>query len=76
MLELISVSLEIYQKSPHKIRKTNGTILLDNHLNNKLIMGQMGHTDILCTENHYHGNRKSVDQKIQILSSIPEFKAN
>ncbi len=75
-LRRICEKLQIYHKSPHKIRKTYGTILLDNHLDNKLIMGQMGHTDILCTENHYHRNRKSVDQKIQIISSIPEFKAN
>ncbi len=75
-LKRICAKLNIYHKSPHKIRKTYGTILLDNHLDNKLIMGQMGHTDILCTENHYHRNRKSVDQKIQIISSIPEFKVN
>ncbi len=75
-LRRICEKLQIYHKSPHKIRKTYGTILLDNHLDNKLIMGQMGHTDILCTENHYHRNRRSVDQKIQIISSIPEFKAN
>ena len=75
-LKRICKKLGIYQKSPHKIRKTYGTILLDNHLDNKLIIGQMGHTDILCTENHYHRNRRSVDQKIRIISSIPEFKAN
>ena len=75
-LKRICQKLNIYHKSPHKIRKTYGTILLDNHIDNKLIMGQMGHTDILCTENHYHRNRKSVDRKSQILSSIPEFKAN
>ena len=75
-LKRICEKLKIYHKSPHKIRKTYGTILLDNHLDNKLIMGQMGHTDILCTENHYHRNRKSVDQKLQIISSIPEFKVN
>ena len=75
-LKRICIKLNIYHKSPHKIRKTYGTILLDNHIDNKLIMGQMGHADILCTENHYHRNRKSVDRKSQILSSIPEFKAN
>lgn len=67
--------LGIYHKSPHKIRKTYGTILLDNHVDKCMIMGQMGHADILVTENHYHRNRKSIDTKAHILSEIPEFKA-
>lgn len=64
----------IYKKSPHKIRKTYGTILLDNHIDNKLIMGQMGHTDITCTERHYHRNRRNIEEKTRILSDIPDFK--
>ena len=67
--------LGIYRKSPHKIRKTYGTILLDHNVDNRLIMEQMGHTDIACTENHYHRNRRSIDAKSQIISSIPEFQA-
>lgn len=72
-LKRVCKKLGIYHKSPHKIRKTYGSILLDNHIDNKLIMEQMGHTDILCTEEHYHRNRKDIDRKSQILSSIPEF---
>lgn len=45
-------------------------------IDNKLIMEQMGHTDILCTEEHYHRNRKNIDKKSTIISEIPEFKAN
>lgn len=66
--------LGIYKKSPHKIRKTYGTILLDYNVDNRLIMEQMGHTDISCTENHYHRNRRGIEQKSHIISSIPEFK--
>lgn len=65
----------IYRKSPHKIRKTYGSILLDNHIDNQLIIGQMGHTNILCTENHYHRNRKGIEKKSSIISSIPEFQS-
>lgn len=72
-LERICIELNIYKKSPHKIRKTYGTILLDNSIDTKLIMGQMGHTDILCTEHHYHRNRKNIERKTEVLSSIPEF---
>lgn len=67
--------LDIYKKSPHKIRKTYGSILLDHNIDNRMIMEQMGHIDITCTENHYHRNRRNLDAKSQILSSIPELQA-
>ena len=73
-LECINQKLGIVQKSPHKIRKTYGSILLDNKIDNKLITDVMGHTTIVCTENHYHRNRKTFELKTEILSSIPEFK--
>ena len=73
-LRRVCDKLKIYRKSPHKIRKTYGTILLDNHIDNRLIIGQMGHTNILCTENHYHRNRKGIKKKSIIISSIPEFQ--
>ena len=68
--------LGIYQKSPHKIRKTYGTILLDNNVDNRMIIGQMGHSDISCTETHYHRNRRTIDKKSEILSSIDDFKTS
>lgn len=74
-LQRVCDKLGIYRKSPHKIRKTYGSILLDNHIDNQLIIGQMGHTNILCTENHYHRNRKSIERKKEIISAIPEFMA-
>lgn len=65
---------DIPYKSPHKIRKTYGSILLDNHLDNRLIVGQMGHTNVLTTEAHYHRNRRSIENKSKILSALPEFQ--
>ena len=35
----------------------------------------IGHTDILCTEEHYDRNRRNIDKKSEIISSIPEFNA-
>ena len=67
--------VNIFPKSPHKARKTYGSILLDNGLDNKLIISVMGHTDIACTEEHYHRDRKSIDRKIDIISNLPEFMA-
>ena len=50
-------------------------MLLDNNIDKNLIMDQMGHTDILCTEKYYHEDMKSSDTKIKILSGIPDFAA-
>lgn len=74
-LYAVCEAVGIYKKSPHKIRKTYGSILLDNNVDKKLIVEQMGHTDIACTENFYHINRKNIDKKASILSNIPEFCA-
>ena len=68
--------LKIVPKSPHKARKTYGSILLDNHIDNRLITDVMGHCEIITTESYYHRNRKSLERKSQILSEIPEFCAN
>ena len=74
-LSTINKKLGITQKSPHKIRKTFASILLDNKLDNRLITELMGHTDIMCTENHYHRNRRNLEMKSEIINSIPEFQA-
>lgn len=68
--------LNIHPRSPHKCRKTYGTILIDNHVDKRLIIDVMGHTDILCTETHYLRNRKSIERKTEILGGIPDFMVN
>lgn len=72
-MERVCDKLGIIRKSPHKARKTYGSILLDNGIDSKLITDMMGHTDIMCTEGHYHRNRKTIERKTEILSDIPEF---
>lgn len=73
-LERICRELGIYRKSPHKIRKTYGSILLDNNVDNRMVEGLMGHTDISTTETRYHRNRRTIDNKQNVLSAIPEFQ--
>lgn len=68
LIEIKTLRDEIFGK-----RKTYGSILLDNHIDNRFIIGQVGHTDILCTENHYHRNRRDMEKKMEIISQIPEF---
>lgn len=66
MGELAALKHEVFEGNTFRIR---------HNVDNRLIMEQMGHTDIACTENHYHRNRQSIDAKSQIISSIPEFQA-
>ncbi len=68
--------LGIVRKSPHKIRKTYGTILLDNNVDQRLIIDQMGHTNISVTEEYYHKNRRTSEVKARIISDIPQFQLN
>lgn len=67
--------LSIVRKSPHKARKTYGSILLGNNIDKRLITELMGHTDIACTENHYHRNRRSIERKADLINVIPELRA-
>ena len=73
-LTRVCEKLGIEPKSPHKIRKTYGTILLDNGVDQRFVLDQMGHTSITTTEIHYHRSRRSIDKKRDILNSLPEFK--
>ena len=66
-------AIDIPVRSPHKLRKTYGTILLDNHVDSKIVEKQMGHTDVKTTEIHYHRDRKRTQQKRDVINSIAEF---
>lgn len=68
--------VNVYKKSPHKARKTYGTILLDSNVDRVTVEGQMGHSNIEVTERHYHINRKNAQRKSDILSALPEFKCS
>ena len=66
--------LKIPVRSSHKIRKTYGTILLDNNIDSKLVQSQMGHADINVTEDFYHRDRRKIQKKQEILNKIVEFE--
>lgn len=73
-LSRICKKISISPKSPHKIRKTYASILLDNHISEKNIIELMGHTDISTTKKFYSKNRRSDQKKAEILETIPEFQ--
>lgn len=51
--------LNIPFRPMHKIRKTYGTTLLDNHVSETLVANQMGHSDISTTKRYYYRNNKT-----------------
>lgn len=67
--------LGIKQKSPHKSRKTYASILLDSQVSPKVIIRQLGHTDLTTTKSFYYRDRMDADEKLEILSAIPELQA-
>lgn len=68
-LYTICKKLDIVVKSPHKIRKTYGSILYDSEeISEAFIMSQMGHTDISCLKKHYYYNRMENDKKTNMLN--------
>lgn len=73
-LNKVCDNLNIPRRSPHKIRKTYCSILLDNNVDRNFIRQQVGHADITTTEMFYHRNRKTIAKKAEILDSIEDFK--
>ena len=69
-LQSICKQLDIPFRTTHKIRKTYGSILLDNGVDAMLVKQQMGHSDIACTENYYHKDRKDDAKKEQIINGL------
>lgn len=69
-LNTICKKLGISPKSPHKARKTVGTMYFDAKLDNKTILDQMGWSSEAVGETHYHMNRKSNEQKISMVSAV------
>lgn len=59
----ICAELGIPYKSNHKIRRSYGTMLIDNKVDESLIAEQMGHTDISTTKKYYYYSNKSMLEK-------------
>ena len=57
-------------KSPHKVRKTYGTLLLDGNVRESTVLDTMGHTDIACTKGHYYYDRSSIEDKRKELGMV------
>ena len=61
------------RKSPHKIRKTYGSKIYDSNIEESIICGQMGHTDISCLKKHYYYNRLNKQEKTEKLNMVAKL---
>ena len=65
--------LSITERSMHKLRKTYASYILsqkEDGVTDKLAQVQLGHADILTTQQSYHYDIFDTDEKIKILGSI------
>lgn len=69
-LHTVCKHANVRSKSPNKIRKTYGSILIDSGVEESVVISQMGHTDIKTTKGHYYRNRKSIEQKQEEMSKV------
>lgn len=62
--------LNIPPRRMHKIRKTVCSKLCDNGVDERLMLKQIGHTDRRTTEIYYHRDRRTDDEKRNILDRV------
>lgn len=61
----------INERSMHKTRKTYATKLINAQVDERIIIKQLGHTDISCTKNFYYYNNKDISEaKRQIEKAV------
>ena len=63
--------LEMPHRTIHKVRKTYGTTLLDNDVDEAFVKEQMGHSDIATTRKlYYFSNKAEKNKKEQIEKAV------
>ena len=72
-LKYICEKLNIPYRSPHKIRKSYATFLIDAGLTAKTIQSQMGHADISTTMRYYYQDLHDDDEKRTMINNVTAF---
>lgn len=72
-LRLVCDKVKIVPKSPHKIRRTYGTNLIDQNVPEGIIIKQMGHTNIQCTRQYYYYSTKTTEQTVEEINRAVAF---
>lgn len=73
-LKYICNNIGIPYRSPHKIRKTYGTNLIDSGLSGKFIQQQMGHKEFSTTQKYYYQSIAGKKDKQQMINNVEAFK--
>lgn len=60
-------------RSTHKIRKTYGSILLANGMDEAVVLNQMGHKNISTTQGYYHYDITEDMEKQQKINEVVNF---
>lgn len=69
-LRTVCKKVGVVNKSPHKVRKTYASMLIDSGISESVIISQMGHTDIRTTKGFYYRNRNGDEAKKEIINSV------
>lgn len=72
-LASVCEELHLLHRTTHKIRKTYGTTLLDNNVDDSFVSEQMGHTDIATTRKLYYYSNKSDKTKVSQINQAVSF---
>lgn len=72
-LGIICEKLNLAHRTTHKIRKTYGTTLLDNDVNDSFVAEQMGHSDVTTTRKLYYFCNKSYQTKLHQICMAIDF---
>jgi len=69
----ICKQLHLPPRRMHKIRKTVCSKLCDSGVDERLMLKQIGHTDRRTTETFYHRDRRTDDEKRDILDKVISY---
>ncbi len=75
-LSKICGHLGITPRRIHKARKTVCSKLCDALVDDRLLLGQVGHTDRKTTEAFYHRDRRTIQEKIAIINNAINYYEN
>ena len=73
-LKYICGKLNIPYRSPHKIRKSYATLLIESGMSAKMIQKQMGHADISTTMKYYYQDIGDKEEKLNALNRVEAFQ--
>lgn len=60
-------------RSTHKIRKTYGSLLLSNSVDESFVLNQMGHSNISTTQNYYYYDILDDNKKFETINKVINF---